>query len=288
MTQSWPKDVINAIRRNDLVLVIGAGVSTNSCSADGSRPPSWSSLIRELSKEASGSTNVDENVEKLLQAGSLLEAAERVTTMAHMKGRIRDIQQKIRELTDGRNGSSAYMPNEWHDALMMLEPNVIITTNYDRLIERASLSGYQVHTYLSDTIGPEVRRGDPILVKIHGSVDDLNNIVLTQTDYSTMHVKGRHALEVVQALFLTRVILFVGYSLTDPDIRLLLQNTVGGRGQTPSHYLLTPELDDFQKQMLKDAFGVIPIEYSVAEDHTDGLAKLKDLASYPRNSPVQE
>jgi hypothetical protein len=100
-----------------------------------------------------------------------------------------------------------------------------------------------------------------------------------------MHVRGRHALDVVQALFLTRVVLFIGYSIVDPDIRLL-QNTVGGRGQIPSHYMLTPQLDEFQKQMLADAFGIIPIEYSANGNHAEGLEMLRELGNMPRNAPT--
>ena len=248
-------------------------------------PLGWKDLILQLETVARGNVEADPVLHKLIDAGSLLEAAERVLAKAHQSGRIRDVQLKIKELTDGATGGGGgnFKPNAWHDAILMLEPTVVITTNYDRLIERASQSGYQVHSYLSETVGQEVRRGEPILVKIHGSVDDLENTVLTQSDYSRMHIRGRHALDVVQALFLTRVVLFVGYSIVDPDIRLLLQNTVGGRGQIPSHYMLTPRVDQFQRQMLTDAFGIIPIEYDTTGDHTEGLEMLQELGNVPRS-----
>lgn len=279
--------MINALSRNDLVIVIGAGVSINSQNSGAESPPGWKDLIIQLESVARGNGETDPNLQKLIDAGSLLEAAERVVARAHQSGRIRDVQLKLKVLTDGGSaaggGRDNFLPNAWHDAILMLEPTVIITTNYDRLIERASQSGYQVHNYLSETVGQEVRRGEPILVKIHGSVDDLQNIVLTQSDYSRMHIRGRHALDVVQALFLTRVVLFIGYSIGDPDIRLLLQNTVGGRGQIPSHYMLTTRVDEFQRQMLTDAFGIIPIEYDTTGDHSEGLAMLQELGNVPRN-----
>lgn len=286
MSSNWPTDVINALRRNDLVVVIGAGVSINSLNSGAESPLGWKDLIIQLETVARGNAEADPVLQKLIDAGSLLEAAERVMAKAHRSGRIRDVQLKIKSLTDGGAGGGGggnFQPNAWHDAILMLEPTIVITTNYDRLIERASKSGYQVLSYLSETVGQEVRRGEPILVKIHGSVDDLENIVLTQSDYSRMHIRGRHALDVVQALFLTRVVLFIGYSIVDPDIRLLLQNTVGGRGQIPSHYMLTPRVDEFQRQMLTDAFGIIPIEYDTNGDHSEGLAMLQELGNVPRS-----
>jgi hypothetical protein len=279
LTATWPTDLVEAVNRRDIVLVVGAGVSMNSKNSDGDSPPGWKELIRRLSEVAAGSTAVDGQLQKQLDSDALLDAAERVVAKAQLNGRVRDIQKSLKDLTDGVVGKS-FEPNDWHNAILMLEPRVIVTTNYDRLIERACKSGFQVHTHNSDTVGQEVRRGDPVLVKIHGSVDDLEKIVLTQSDYARLHVAGRHTLDVLQALFLTRVVLFVGYSMSDPDIRLLLQNTVGGRNQAPSHYMLTSELDEFQKQMLQDAFGVIPILYPEGH-HDEGLKMLEQLTALP-------
>ena len=78
-----------------------------------------------------------------------------------------------------------------------------------------------------------------MLVKIHGSVDDATNLVMTRSDYARLRRLGAHVLEVLQALFLTKTALFVGYGFGDPDVQLLLENVMGARGEVAAHYLLT-------------------------------------------------
>lgn len=278
MSEKWPSEVVKAAQRRDLVLVVGAGVSHNS-ERNGKRPLDWTNLLRELVQVVRASGEQSCRLDELINAGALLEAAELLHAIAKVNARSQDMLSAIKEKVDGPVRGE-FESNEWHEALMELEARVIVTTNYDRLIERASKAGYGLHAYTSTTLGQEIRRADPVLIKIHGGVDNLEELVLTQTDYSRLHVRGRHALSVVQALFLTRVVLFVGYSLNDPDIRLLLQNCLSEGVASPTHYILLQESDEFQRQMMRDAFGVAAVEYSRG-DHGAGLEMLKELASFP-------
>lgn len=244
-----------------------------------SAPPTWEGLLRGLSDVAGLVDQEKGELEGLISAGALLEAAEFVHSTAESRARLSDVHTKLKLLTDGPVNSN-YKPNKWHDALMMLEPRVIITTNYDKLIERASQSGYNVHTYSSTTVGHEIRRGDPVLLKIHGSVDDPQNVVLSQSDYTRLHISGRHALQIVQSLFLTRVTLFVGYSISDPDMRLMLQNAMGSFAQASSHYILTEEVGSYKRKFLQNAFGVAPVEFPAGE-YEVGLEMLRSLGNIP-------
>jgi hypothetical protein len=82
------------------------------------------------------------------------------------------------------------------------------------------------------------RSGLPL---IHGTVDKVDEIVLSRTDYSRLRLHGAQALEVLEALLLTRTALLVGYGLRDPDVQLLFENVFGARDETPAHYILTPD-----------------------------------------------
>lgn len=74
-----------------------------------------------------------------------------------------------------------------------------------------------MHEYPSDRVAGDVRRTVPVLLKIHGNVDNIEDIVLTRTDYTSLRVNGTQALRVLEALLLTRTALLLGYSLRDPD-----------------------------------------------------------------------
>lgn len=158
------------------------------------------------------------------------------------------------------------------------EPEVVVTTNYDRVIERATRNGYNVHSYESSTLGRDVRSGTPVLVKVHGTVDSASKIILTRSDYSRLRREGAHALEVLQALFLTRTALFVGYSFSDPDIHLLLENVLGARGDVAAHYLLTSDtIPLHQRDVYKYCYGTAVVTFG-KQDYKEMNRMLELLA----------
>ncbi|WP_146338721.1 SIR2 family protein [Nesterenkonia sp. NBAIMH1] len=282
MSEYWPVQVVEAARRQELVVVVGAGVSYNSVQG-GLRPPTWVDLIRRLADAAKLRGEVSRVLDSLLEAYSLLEAAELVYATAADNSRLADVRRTLRDATDGPEGAH-FKPNEWHDALMQLGPTgprVVVTTNYDRIIERGSDNTFQKHEHDSKTVGQDIRNGLPTLIKVHGSVDTLENTILNQSDYTRLSITGSHVMDVLRALFLTRTVLFLGYSMGDPDIQLVLQNVQPIMGQTPAHYVLCEDVVSYKRSMLQTSFGVTPITYPT-NSHDKGLEMLEELAERSR------
>lgn len=71
-------------------------------------------------------------------------------------------------------------------ALQNVKPHAIITTNYDTLLELV----FPKHTKI---VGQSALKGMPFTVgeifKIHGSVEDIDQLVLTAEDYEIFHKK---------------------------------------------------------------------------------------------------
>jgi len=63
-------------------------------------------------------------------------------------------------------------PTENHRLIAQLPIHTVWTTNYDQLFEAASSNGYDGLTFKSDVLGSKVRRGDPLILKVHGDVDE--------------------------------------------------------------------------------------------------------------------
>ena len=57
----------------------------------------------------------------------------------------------------------------------------------------------------------------PWLLKIHGDAEDPTTIVLTEDDYEQLENDHRALVAVIESLLMTSHLLFVGYSLKDPD-----------------------------------------------------------------------
>lgn len=245
------------------MLVVGAGISRGCANSSGEFPPSWKELINELAAKFTSGIHKTA-VRELVTQGRYLEAAELIRVRARSQAKEDDFLQRIAEVTDGgRKVENQYQPSHLHETLLGLDPYVLITTNYDRILERATRNGYNVHSYGSTTLGRDIRLGVPVLVKVHGSVDSTSEIVLTRSDYTRLRREGAQALEVLQALFLTKTALFVGYSFSDPDIQLLLENILGARGDIAAHYLLTSKaVPAYQKELYQYCYGTSIVAYS--------------------------
>ena len=108
---------------------------------------------------------------------------------------------------------------------MLSKARIIITTNYDTFIEDCLQNN---NTRVKINIGNKglfSKSSDyGELYKIHGSVTDVNTISITTADYAS----NRERSAIVNAKILSNLvespILFLGYSLTDENIRKLLDD----------------------------------------------------------------
>lgn len=273
--QSWPAEVVDQAVRRNLIIVVGAGVSASCSNAAGQRPLPWAELLAGLVDKLALTERGGE-IRELVRQERLLDAAELLRQEARRLGRLQDLHKHIQTAVDGKQPDN-YPGSEWHEAIVRMEPATIVTTNYDKIIERATNSGYSSHDYKSEGLAGDVRRGAPTLLKIHGTVDRIEDIVLSRTDYTRARLHGMQAMRVLQALLLTRPALLLGYRLRDPDIQLLLENVFGGRGETPAHFMLAPDsLPDYERDILEYSYGVSAITYSGS--HEAALDMVKRLA----------
>jgi len=105
-------------------------------------------------------------------------------------------------------------PSLGHVLLAALDCQAAVTTNYDRLYERA--------IWAVDRDVAVLPWGDPTcgrwILKMHGDVDHADKIVLTRTDFVRYDAFIRPAGSVLQSLVLTRKLLIVGASMSDDNV----------------------------------------------------------------------
>ena len=127
-------------------------------------------------------------------------------------------------------------------------------------------------------------------MKFHGDFDDDASLVLTETDYfnrlafdSPLDIKF-----ISDAL--GKTVLFVGYSMSDMNIRLLLHNLrrtwqlSGYANDRPRSFLFMAQRDELQQAIL-DQWGITALAAENDDTQqalTDFLEKLKALAEKSR------
>jgi hypothetical protein len=200
-----PKDLIDSIANRKAVFFCGAGISRG---VEGERgfPGGWE-LARDMAEKSLGRIVRDD------ESLDLKQIAQEVTWADN--GR----RNRLYEYLQTVFADPAIKPLRAHKALAALECN-IITTNYDTLIEDA----FKQAEKRCGTIVREndlTRMQDVNVVKIHGCVTDVDNIVIAEDDYYRWLTSDSEMKTLVRLWFFQRPIVFTGFSLSDPNFRQL-------------------------------------------------------------------
>lgn len=98
----------------------------------------------------------------------------------------------------------------------------VITTNYDCLLE-SLFPEFKVYVGQDDLVfHRSFEMGE--IYKIHGSVDNPESMVLEEADYAKLAETQDYLAAKLLTIFMEYPIIFIGYSLNDPDIQAILMS----------------------------------------------------------------
>ena len=100
----------------------------------------------------------------------------------------------------------------------------VITTNYDRFFE-SSFDGYKSFVGQDELVFSQLQ-GIAEIYKIHGSVENPSSIIINSDDYRLFRNKGKYLAAKLMTIFMEYPIIFIGYSISDPDIQAILSDVV--------------------------------------------------------------
>lgn len=277
-----PIKLIEATKAKRLIPFVGAGISAQT----GLDFPNWRQLLEKLNELAvrSGSVTDLEEVEirRLLDRGLYLMAAEELRYRLPVDA----YETFLVETLDPVDA----VPAEVHRQLFRIDPRLIITTNYDRLLEDAFASRYQraatVFTYRDAASVQKVlqsgsRAGRPVIFKVHGSIDEVDELILSERDYRRLLYESPGYRLVLSAIFLTHAVLFLGFSFGDPELRLLLeQHRESLKHRSDPDYILLPTtaVSSVERRRLREDFGLQVITYDATPGHPEVLPFVSHLA----------
>ena len=98
----------------------------------------------------------------------------------------------------------------------------IITTNFDRYLERLFPDHVPYIGQAQLLFNQSYGVGE--IYKIHGCVSDPASLVLTQSDYEAYTSRNAYLSAKLMTIFLEHPIIFIGYSITDANIRLIFKD----------------------------------------------------------------
>ncbi|CAI2615397.1 hypothetical protein AKUA1202_01150 [Apilactobacillus kunkeei] len=207
-------------KNSSLVIFVGSGVSLNS------KLPKWKDIIVNMYESLYG---------KRLNSDYKFSSDEYLT-----------IPQKVYDL-DEENYKEIFLkafdgiqeiPNKLDDLIVSLKPDHIITTNYDHLLEKSLVkkglgSKYGV-VYDDSSFIEKAQNYYHYLIKMHGDLDCFESMVLKENDYLNYENKRPFTSNFINTLLSTHVFLFVGYSMSDYNFKIILNRTNDFRSKMKS------------------------------------------------------
>ena len=107
----------------------------------------------------------------------------------------------------------------------------VITTNYDNFLETEVFTDFKTLLY-PDNYYFSGSDGYGEILKIHGTIDVPNSIIITAEDYSRLNANSKIILSRLTYLMCYHPIIFIGYSLSDEEIHGLIYDLVSSLKQT--------------------------------------------------------
>lgn len=275
-TKDIPEELIESFARNKSIFFVGAGLSID-CGL-----PTWKGLMQELIALAENKKWV--TPKKIKDYNRLLEKDKFLTVAEDLKA---VLGEDYYDYMKDKFGRPNITPSKKHLELLKFNTQLVITTNYDRLLENAFIQinkfGARSFKYNQrKEISNSYWKQDFFILKAHGDAyDNIEGIILTQKDYRKTLYKEVGYKSIMQSIFTTKSILFVGVSLSDPEVNLILDYLhdaydAGG----PTHYLLLDEnsVSETEERRFEEDYKIKTICYAnKSGDHSDILSFLKSL-----------
>lgn len=228
-----------------LVLFTGAGISQPA------GLPDWGGLLAQLAREAKFEPAA---VERLTEMPLLDQAA----LIARRTGE-KQLADRVAEVMTAPHHALG------HGLLANLPVRETVTLNYDELYEMAAAGASAPVAVL-----PYEPARDRWLLKLHGCIkpERRHDIVLTRNDYLSLGEHRATLTGLVQAMLVTRHMLFVGFGLGDDHLHAVVYDVRRALGQGRPGKLgtaLVLDRDPLLEELWQDDLFFVPMEGAVPD-----------------------
>lgn len=228
------KRIFELIRREEVVLFAGAGMSRYAGYPSGAELADI--LHRNLSDDIKCDIEHTWNLPKLCEDILLLKGNKSYL--------IETLKQEFKKKPK---------TTETHKLLAGIPHfRTIITTNYDNLIE---LENDRIEIIRTSVDYASAKKDEQMLFKIHSDFTDIENIILTSSDYLNYFTQQSESTvfwNAVKDRLASNHILFIGYSLDDLNVQDMLKKIILQLGDYKKEmYFVAPSLDRVKQAFLQ-------------------------------------
>jgi hypothetical protein len=284
---SWPISLVREIAARRCVLFLGAGVSASATDpGDASnRPKTWPEFL-------AAATGLIQNpkrkriIAKLIKEKKFLLALQGIRDEAN--------SADYRDLLNKNFNNPVFKESHLHRCILDLDSRIVITSNFDKIYDRyctvgESSGAFKVISYYSADLVDEIRSDVRLIIKAHGSIDDISKMVFTRAEYHRAKAEYSRFYDILKAIFLTHTAVFIGCSMEDPDVLLLLEDVKITASAEKPHYVLIRKgsQDYFSVSDWRKTYNICPLEYGPSHaDLVDDLRGLQELVDKERATTV--
>lgn len=254
-------ELARGVRDRHVILFVGAGVSASL------GVPTWAEFIGRLGEDLGAPAR------EFLAYGADFRSLAEFYRLE--KGSLESLSRRMR--SEWHVGDRVLRSSTVHTSIVRLDFPVVYTTNYDALLERTyALAGRRFNKIVTAKDIGAIDPGLPTIVKFHGDLAAPDSLVLAETDY-LRRLSFEHPLDITLAAdALSKAVLFVGYSVSDINLRLLLfrlhslWRASGSPQARPRSFVLMTQRNRVQERIL-GSWDVTPLVVT-ASDETRALA----------------
>lgn len=282
-----------------LSVFAGSGISV------GSKLPAWDGFIGkyiEMCELLNSRLNDEDKFTEIIEDAKHNKKKDLIGTITALKDKVIAIKAKgySTDYVDDKLNRMFYsaIPNDYHRSIVSTDYRQIITTNYDTLLEDAAEElGFnelltRTYSYTAQrSISSTIYSGKTAIIHAHGKAADikLDEFVLTKEDYLEIMKHNDGFRTIINTIFITSSVLFVGYGGSDPhfeDIISDLNYTLGWNKETimelPKCYILLRS--DKVTPIRKFLNNKYRVDIITCDDFSDMQSLLKQLAiDHPRS-----
>jgi len=245
------------IEKNEFPIVfIGSGISKRYLD----KYPSWEELLEELWQKISDDNffaHLSRIRREIIQSGvkeeSEIEFLVNIKVANQIEEEINNKFYNEEIAIDGLEQKDAYKQNispfkkllsnrfaqydfkeDYEDELkefknMLMKAQIILTTNYDTFIEESydTVSKYGLKTYIGQQGFFQQTLGYAELYKIHGCTKEPSSLIISGEDYKKFDNNSILISAKIISMLLNSPIIFLGYSLTDRNVRKIIKDFTG-------------------------------------------------------------